>query len=77
MTSSKEVQKHLEKLVKQGQISLDQQLVFDPTTGDLVVQKKGVIQLSPDAVVADSITQDGFFGSCPSKVRSRQTRIPS
>lgn len=77
MASSKEVQKHLEKLVKRGQTSLDQQLVFDPTTGDLVVQKKGVIQLSPDAVVADSITQDGFFGSCYSKVLSIQTRIPS
>jgi hypothetical protein len=66
MTSSKEVQKHFEKIVKQGPTSLDQQLVFEPTTGDLVVQKKGVIQLSPDAVVADSITQDGFFGNYPS-----------
>ena len=64
MTNSKEVQKHLEEIVKQGQTSLDQHLVFDPTTGDLVVQKKGVIQLSSDAIVADSITQDGFFGSC-------------
>ncbi len=77
MTSSKEVQKHFEKIVKQGQRSLDQQLVFDPATGDLVVQKKGVIQVSADAVVADSITQDGFFGSCPSQVQPRQTRIPS
>ena len=69
MTNSKEVQKHLEEIVKQGQTSLDQQLVFDPTTGDLVVQKKGVIQLSPDAIVADSITQDGFFGTYHSKLR--------
>jgi hypothetical protein len=36
-------------------------LVFEPTTGDLVVQKKGVIQPSPDAVVADSITQMDFL----------------
>ncbi len=55
------VQAHLERTVEQGTTPSDQQLVFDPVTGELVVQRKNAPKPSPDAVVADQITQDGFF----------------
>jgi hypothetical protein len=56
-----DVQRHLERTVNQGSAPSDQQLVFDPTTGELVVQSKGEAKPSPDAFVADQITEDGFF----------------
>lgn len=60
MSDSTEVQEHLENITEQGQAPKDQELVFDPETGELIVKKKGVYR-NPDAVVADSITKDGFF----------------
>ncbi len=63
MSNSQEVQQHLEKTVQQGQAPRDQQLVFEPGTGELVVQPQGSSKPSPDAVVADQITEDGFFWS--------------
>ncbi|MBC6481401.1 MAG: hypothetical protein GDA56_30255 [Hormoscilla sp. GM7CHS1pb] len=61
MTSSRNVQRHLERTVEEGEAPSDQQLVFDPQTGQLVVQRQGSRMPSPDAVVADQITEDGFF----------------
>lgn len=61
--NSNEVQDFLETTVEEDQTPQDQNLVFDPTTGELVVQssKKGLP--NPDAVVADQITEEGFFAS--------------
>lgn len=63
MTNSQDVTRHLERTVKEGQTPKDKQLIFDPTTGQLVVQRPLQRKPSPDAVVADQITEDGFFGS--------------
>jgi len=62
MTNSQDVTRHLQRTVQEGQAPSDQQLIFDPTTGQLVVQRPSDRSPSPDAVVADQITQDGFFG---------------
>jgi len=64
MTSSRNVQsvqRYLERTVEEGKAPSDQQLVFDPQTGQLVVQRQVSPMPSPDAVVADQITEDGFF----------------
>ncbi|MEK0194638.1 hypothetical protein [Microcoleus anatoxicus] len=61
MTNSQDVTRHLQRTVQEGQAPSDQQLMFDPTTGQLVVKKPSDRSPSPDAVVADQITQDGFF----------------
>jgi molybdopterin-synthase adenylyltransferase len=53
---------YLEKAVQQGQTPQDQKLVFDPSTGELVVQRSNESLPNPDAVVADQITEEGFFG---------------
>lgn len=37
------------------------ELVFDTQTGQLMVKSKEVNMPSPDAVVLDQITEDGFF----------------
>ena len=58
---TKNVQNYLSDSVAQGATSKDQQLVFDPKTGELVVQPRGSRRPSPDAVVADQIAKDGFF----------------
>ena len=55
------VQAHLERTVQQGTTPSDQRLEFDPTTGQLVVQRKNAPRSSPDAVVADQIAEEGFF----------------
>jgi hypothetical protein len=38
------------------------ELVFDPTTGQLVVKRLAELLPNPDAVVVDAIAEDGFFG---------------
>lgn len=63
MTNSQDVTRHLERTVEEGQAPRDKQLIFDPTTGQLVVQGKLERMPSGDAVVADNITENGFFGS--------------
>jgi len=58
----RDIQKHLVRTAENGIAPADQELIFDPQTGQLVVHPRGVPQWNPDAVVADQITQDGFFG---------------
>jgi hypothetical protein len=43
--------------------STGKELVFDPTTGQLVVKRPAELLPNPDAVVVDAIAEDGFFGS--------------
>ena len=62
MTNSQDVTRHLQRIVQEGQTPSDQQLIFDPTTGQLVVQRPSEPRPSPDAVVADQTAHDGFFG---------------
>jgi hypothetical protein len=52
-----EVEHLLEQRASSGR-SGAQELVFDPTTGQLVVTNNP----SPDAVVASQATDDGYFG---------------
>ena len=47
--------------IADGQPRYDQQLVFDPVTGDLVALGAGDRRPSPDAVTADAIAEEGFF----------------
>jgi hypothetical protein len=54
------IQEQLE-VMQQGNDN-QQQLIFDPRTGELVVQSNSEAKPNPDAVVADQITRDGFFG---------------
>ncbi|MFM6152807.1 MAG: hypothetical protein ACKO3K_14180 [Cuspidothrix sp.] len=58
---SQEVQNYLQRTVLAGETPEDQKLVFDPTTGELVVQQKNAKLPNPDAVVADNIAEEGFF----------------
>jgi hypothetical protein len=39
--------------------------VFDPTTGELVVQRANATLPNPDSVVADQIAEEGFFLESP------------
>jgi hypothetical protein len=57
---TKTITEHLEGIVD-GNQRYDQQLVFDPITGDLVALGAGAPRPSPDAVTADSIAEEGFF----------------
>ncbi|WP_341736741.1 hypothetical protein [Microcoleus sp. CAWBG640] len=61
MTNSQDVTRHLERTVQEGGTPSDQQLMFDPTTGQLVVKRPSERAPSPDAVVASQIAEDGFF----------------
>lgn len=61
MTNSQDVTRHLQRTVQEGEAPSDQPLMFDPTTGQLVVKRPSERAPSPDAVVADQITEDGFF----------------
>jgi hypothetical protein len=54
------IQEQLEA-IEQGKNN-HQQLIFDPRTGQLVVQSNSEAKPNPDAVVADQIARDGFFG---------------
>jgi hypothetical protein len=55
-----DVQQHLERVTKTQQGQLDQELIFNPSNGQLVVQTSGEYR-NPDATPADQITRDGFF----------------
>ena len=57
---TKTIEDHLSGIVD-GEHRYDQQLVFDPLTGDLVALDAGARRPSPDAVTADSIAEEGFF----------------
>lgn len=59
---SQRVQFYLERTVQQGETPQDQKLVFDPSTGELVVQRNNETLPNPDAVVADQMAEEGFFG---------------
>ncbi|MGH3829547.1 MAG: hypothetical protein ACRDRS_03695 [Pseudonocardiaceae bacterium] len=56
---SGDVERLLERQAGNGASTTGQELVFDPTTGQLVVTN----QPSPDAVLATPTAEDGFFGS--------------
>lgn len=58
---SERVQNYLERTVQLGETPQDQKLVFDPSMGELVVQRSNETS-NPDAVVADNIAEEGFFG---------------
>ncbi|MEH2191959.1 MAG: ThiF family adenylyltransferase [Nostoc sp.] len=55
------VQDFFQETVQQRQTPTDQNLIFDPITGDLGVYRKNGKLPSPDAVVADQIAEEGFF----------------
>jgi len=57
---TKTIERHLSSIV-QGEPRYDQQLVFDPVSGDLLALGAGDRRPSPDAVTADSIADEGFF----------------
>lgn len=54
---SGDVERLLEQRVGSSPFVTDQELVFDPTTGQLVVTNRP----SPDAVLATGVTEDGYF----------------
>lgn len=72
---SQEVQNFFETTVAQGQTPQNQQLIFDPTTGELVVKKSLESLPSPDSVVADNIAKEGFFFAKPSFVYMHEDQI--
>ncbi|MDO9016922.1 MAG: hypothetical protein Q8S73_20345 [Deltaproteobacteria bacterium] len=45
------------------------QLMFNPETGEIVVVRPNERVASPDAVVASSIADEGFFGPVPRGAR--------
>jgi len=57
---TKTIEDHLSGIVD-GEPRYDQQLVFDPVSGNLLALGAGDRRPSPDAVTADSIAEDGFF----------------
>jgi len=60
-SKSIQIYNFLEKTVLKRQSPSDQHLVFDPTTSELIVQRKNERLPNPDAVVADQIAEEGFF----------------
>lgn len=70
---SQEVQNFFETTVSEGQTPQNQQLIFDPTTGELVVMRKNQTP-PPDTVVADSTAREGFFAK-PSFVYMHEDQI--
>ncbi|MEH1965835.1 HesA/MoeB/ThiF family protein [Nostoc sp.] len=58
------VQDFFQETVQEGQTPSDQNLIFDPITGDLAVYRKND-RLPPDVVVADQIAEEGFFVDTP------------
>jgi molybdopterin/thiamine biosynthesis adenylyltransferase len=56
-----DIQEHLERTVETGGGSSDKELVFDPSTGELVLKRQSEPKPNSDATVADQITRDGFF----------------
>ncbi len=64
MTNSRTIQEHLVKVTdasEQGARQPDEQLVFDPESGQLRLMEPGSTPPNPDAVVADQIAEEGFF----------------
>ena len=58
---SQKVQNYLQRTVLAGETPEDEELVFDPTTGELVMKRKNGKLPNPDAIVADQIAEEGFF----------------
>ncbi|ABW32186.1 hypothetical protein [Acaryochloris marina] len=58
--SNQEVQQYFKDVAFNESNLGDQQLIFDPETGELVIHMTDV-PINPDAVVADSIAEQGFF----------------
>ncbi len=56
-TSNQEVMKTLDALNNNSKV---QNLVFDPKTGEFVVQREN--EINPDATTINSIARDGFAG---------------
>ena len=57
---TQKVERHFKKIVDNGNSPAGEDLIFDPNTGELVVQQRGEAR-SPDSVVADQVAEDGFF----------------
>jgi hypothetical protein len=55
-----DVQDHLAQLAISGSTPAGQ-LMFDPSTGELLVQSRGEAKSSPDVVVADVTATTGYF----------------
>ncbi len=61
---SNDIEKFLEEKVVDTESETDEDdrvLVFNPETGELIIQQKEDARPSPDAVIATSIAKDGFF----------------
>ncbi len=60
-----EIEKFLEEKVANQEAETedddDRVLVFNPETGELIIQQKKDERPSTDSVIATSIAQDGFF----------------
>lgn len=56
-TSNQEVMKTLDALNRNSRV---QNLVFDPKTGEFVVQHEN--EINPDSTTINSIARDGFAG---------------
>lgn len=56
-THLRDLRKHVEK----GKSVPEQQLIFDPSTGQLALARTESRPLDPDTVVADQIAEEGFF----------------
>lgn len=50
-----------EELARKNENSSVKKLMFDPNTGELIVQKPTEQNTTPNAVVVDQIYKDGFF----------------
>lgn len=60
-----DIEKFLEEKVVDSEAETeeddDRVLVFNPETGELIIQQKEDERPSPDSVIATSIAKDGFF----------------
>jgi len=57
----KDIGEHLKRMTSGEDDEEDQVLVFDPKTGELIVQSPNEAKPNPDSVIATSIAKDGFF----------------
>jgi len=57
------IQEQLE-VIEQGRDN-QEQLFFDPRTGQLLVQSNSEPKPNPDVIVADQTARDGFFRRIP------------
>ncbi|MCW6035400.1 ThiF family adenylyltransferase [Spirulina subsalsa FACHB-351] len=72
---SQQVEQFLARTVEEGETPSSQKLTFDPSTGELVVQRSTQNPPNPDAVVADQIAEEGFFFAKPSFVYMHEDQI--